>query len=100
MQQRILTVVCDCDAVADVNECINGAEQCTHSCSNTAGSYICHCREGYQLLTDGVTCVDENECAGASHGCSQLCVNNMGHYSCDCHPGYELQTGDGSTCSG
>lgn len=29
---------------------------CSQRCSNTIGSYVCSCYEGYQLDSDGETC--------------------------------------------
>ena len=45
------TIVC-----IDVNECVEGSAQCSQSCTNTAGSYVCGCSDGYYLDTDGYTC--------------------------------------------
>ena len=38
----------------DVDECQRG--DCSHYCSNTPGSFVCSCREGFYLSADGRTC--------------------------------------------
>ncbi len=46
-----------CDAsVLDIDECELGTDLCDHSCLDTYGSYMCSCRRGYHLSTDGFTC--------------------------------------------
>ena len=48
--------------VSDVDECmkrINGVVSkggCQHKCSNTVGSYICSCNEGFALSSDKKAC--------------------------------------------
>ena len=39
-----------------MNECAEGSHNCSQYCSNTAGSYECSCRDGYQLDDDGRSC--------------------------------------------
>ena len=41
----------------DVNECSTGNGGCDHSCTNTNGSYICSCDDGYALSSNGHTCI-------------------------------------------
>ena len=45
-----------CSPCSDVNECEDGTAGCpAHStCSNTDGSYNCHCESGY--IENGNTC--------------------------------------------
>ena len=38
----------------DIDEC--SSSPCGHICTNTAGSFVCTCREGYLLDSDGSTC--------------------------------------------
>lgn len=40
----------------DVNECTATNNTCDHVCTNTEGSYICSCRPGYFLDSDGKSC--------------------------------------------
>lgn len=42
-----------CLSHADINECIEGADECDHNCHNSIGSYSCSCRDGYQLEANG-----------------------------------------------
>ena len=47
----------------DFDECQEGRDQtegkafCEQECVNTLGSYICQCREGFELHPDGKTCI-------------------------------------------
>ncbi|XP_005106845.3 uncharacterized protein LOC101847898 [Aplysia californica] len=41
----------------DVNECRTDKHNCTHSCTNTYGSYVCSCPSGFVLAEDRRTCV-------------------------------------------
>ena len=40
----------------DIDECVAGAHQCEHNCTNTVGSYTCSCRDGYSLSADDRRC--------------------------------------------
>ena len=40
----------------DINECESNNGGCSHSCVNTAGSYVCMCNPGYQLGADAKQC--------------------------------------------
>ncbi|XP_045620966.1 vitellogenin receptor isoform X2 [Procambarus clarkii] len=46
----------DDEESCDVNECKSNTSVCDHFCTNTHGSFVCTCGEGYELQTDGVTC--------------------------------------------
>ena len=41
---------------SDINECATGTDNCNVNavCTNTRGSFICHCRSGY--TGNGVAC--------------------------------------------
>ena len=41
---------------ADLNECIEGLDDCSQTCTNTDGGFTCSCESGYQLLSDNKTC--------------------------------------------
>lgn len=43
----------------DVDECAD--EPCSHGCLNTYGSYMCNCDEGFELASDGTTCIGEED---------------------------------------
>ena len=78
---------CKCE---DVDEC-EEQNNCTQSCDNTVGSYLCVCHEGYKLANDGYSCEDVNECQLESAGCESGCNNTNGSYLCYCNYGYELE---------
>ncbi|CAG2207561.1 unnamed protein product [Mytilus edulis] len=42
----------------DIDECSDGMFKCEHECSNTNGSFVCSCRGGYLLQSDGQSCTD------------------------------------------
>ena len=44
----------------DINECANNNGSCQHNCSNTDGSFLCSCRNGYVLGTDQLSCIGKN----------------------------------------
>ena len=43
----------------DINECDDGTNDCSQTCTNTIGSYICGCNSGFVLNNDGATCNGE-----------------------------------------
>ena len=43
----------------DINECRTDNGECTQTCDNTDGSYQCSCWDGYELTSDGYTCIGE-----------------------------------------
>lgn len=40
---------------ADIDEC-SGVSPCDQQCTNTQGSFVCSCGNGFQLDDDGSTC--------------------------------------------
>ncbi|XP_060063967.1 sushi, von Willebrand factor type A, EGF and pentraxin domain-containing protein 1-like [Ylistrum balloti] len=80
----------------DVDECENDTtcDEISQNCINTMGSYMCHCKAGYQ--ENGTFCQDIDECATNSSNCSQDCENFAGGYQCICNLGYELYTANGT----
>lgn len=70
--------------------------RCHHGCSNSSGSFSCHCQRGFSLSQDGHTCVDINECA--SSVCQFQCVNTEGSFRCTCPPGFHVHS-DGLACT-
>uniref|UniRef100_A0A3P9Q385 Fibulin 5 n=1 Tax=Poecilia reticulata TaxID=8081 RepID=A0A3P9Q385_POERE len=72
----------------DVDECEE--QPCSHGCFNTYGSFMCNCDEGYELASDGTTCIDLDECSFSEFLCQFRCVNTPGSFSCTCPPGYYL----------
>lgn len=62
------------DECEDPNMCVNG------NCTDTFGSYTCHCKPGWQ----GSKCdADVNEC-NSRPCCRGQCVNQIGSYMCKC----------------
>ena len=106
-----------------MNECLINNGNCSQSCINTNGSYICSCDLGYTLGADRFTCngkvkwnihlspcivtciyyvcclKDIDECSMFNGNCSQVCINKMGSYGCSCQSGYQLATNN-RTCDG
>ena len=41
---------------ADRDECYLNTDGCQQECLNTAGSYVCFCRTGYELTSNGYLC--------------------------------------------
>ena len=41
---------------SDINECAINMVNCSQTCTNTNGSYICSCGNGYVLTADNRTC--------------------------------------------
>ncbi|KAJ8285106.1 hypothetical protein COCON_G00039560 [Conger conger] len=74
----------------DINEC-ETSNPCEHMCFNILGSYICQCRQGFELAADSISCQDIDECSFSSYMCQYQCVNQPGQYTCMCPEGYQLQ---------
>ena len=49
---------------SDIDECSSNTSSCQQLCSNTAGSYVCNCRPGYQISSGA--CNGEAEYAVSS----------------------------------
>ena len=43
----------------DIDECTTGVDTCEQTCQNNNGSYICTCRQGFRLHSDGQQCDGE-----------------------------------------
>uniref|UniRef100_A0A096LZI3 Latent-transforming growth factor beta-binding protein 2 n=1 Tax=Poecilia formosa TaxID=48698 RepID=A0A096LZI3_POEFO len=72
---------------ADIDECNNETICGSHGfCENTAGSFRCHCDQGYTNPPGDITrCVDLNECEMSSALCGEaLCENVDGSFLCIC----------------
>ena len=103
--------------VSDINECTFENGGCQHICTNTIGSVVCTCRNGYYLASNGRDCIgmmdlsyicnrlinydvlDVPECALHLNNCSQICTEEVGGYNCSCYSGYILGS-DGFDCDG
>lgn len=74
----------------DINECWKGTSGCQQTCTNTVGSFVCSCYNGYQLGINGKSCEDVDECVEGTAKCKDYCVNTVGSYSCTCGEGFSL----------
>ncbi|XP_052806264.1 fibulin-1-like [Mya arenaria] len=83
---------------SDIDECSSGTARCSHTCTNTQGSFTCSCRSGYSLGSDRRTCYDLDECSAATPKCNHTCTNTQGSFRCLCKSGFTLAS-DGRTCS-
>ncbi|XP_072384771.1 fibrillin-1-like [Diabrotica undecimpunctata] len=74
----------------DINECEEHKNICQNGhCTNTFGSFMCSCNEGYRLDPTGFQCIDVNECFENPSICNVgECVNEPGKYYCQCPEGY------------
>lgn len=59
-------LLCTYPLHTDIDECM--LSPCDHQCENTDGSFLCECRPGYILSSDGTTCLGKQ----ASHHCFQV----------------------------
>ncbi|XP_073219387.1 uncharacterized protein [Lepidochelys kempii] len=66
----------------DIDECMeSGGAVCDQLCTNTPGSYRCHCQLGYYIASDGTTClkssngttVVKSETLMGTRSCSVTC---------------------------
>lgn len=60
---------------SDKDECALGINDCnpeTSICVNTLGSYVCYCKEGFQLSADGRTCEGRSEWSPEVHVCASF----------------------------
>ena len=46
----------------DINECTENSDGCAQICTNNAGSFICSCRSGYRLGSNGRNCIGKLYC--------------------------------------
>jgi len=80
----------------DLDECADGTSGCSHSCTNTVGSYQCQCPQDYFLSEDQHNCL-EDPCS--ENPCDQKCESSRdGNFTCSCKSGYLLDD-DQRTCN-
>ncbi|KAF7284743.1 hypothetical protein GWI33_021612 [Rhynchophorus ferrugineus] len=73
----------------DINECEEHENICENGhCTNTFGSFMCSCNEGFKLDESGFTCIDINECENPNICSVGECINEPGRYYCQCPEGY------------
>uniref|UniRef100_H3BES4 Thrombomodulin n=1 Tax=Latimeria chalumnae TaxID=7897 RepID=H3BES4_LATCH len=64
---------------------------CHHLCVNYNHSFLCMCRDGFELTDDGRTCKDIDDCRRNPGICDQRCINTEGAFRCECNLGYKLK---------
>ena len=73
----------------DIDECNEYSGVCTGNlhCSNTVGSYVCGCKNGYRTV--GTDCIDIDECIRPDQ-CPEtaICQNTEGNFTCKCFSGF------------
>nr|XP_024214767.1 fibrillin-2 [Halyomorpha halys] len=77
----------------DINECVEHDNLCKNGhCTNTFGSYMCSCSDGFRLSNTTAICVDIDECNENIHTCGPVgfCVNEEGSFHCICPDHYML----------
>ena len=97
----VFVFLCVCLPVSPstgINECTDTSiHGCDQNCTDTPTGFLCTCRTGYRLMSDGRTCDDVDECVETPGVCSQMCENTVGSYICKCAPGF-LREPDGRSC--
>ncbi|CAL4130422.1 unnamed protein product, partial [Meganyctiphanes norvegica] len=75
----------------DINECDEMENLCGQGrCSNTFGSFMCSCYQGYTLNAEGSLCVDIDECQDRYKCKNGRCINTIGGFECECPEGFML----------
>ncbi|XP_064858213.1 adhesion G protein-coupled receptor E2-like [Oncorhynchus nerka] len=86
----------------DIDECKewDSTPRCgsNATCSNTYGSFYCHCLPGFRSTTTFKftpftgECKDLNECLEKPPVCGSntICLNTIGSYNCQCQPGFSV----------
>ena len=83
----------------DIDECheLEGSICIDGECTNTEGSYVCRCANGYYFDKDTQQCMDVNECDTDENLCPGFCENLLGNFRCNCPANYDLSN-DGRNC--
>ncbi|XP_066302880.1 matrilin-2-like [Branchiostoma lanceolatum] len=75
-------------SIRDIDECAYGLSECSHTCTNTNGSYTCGCPSGYFLETDNKRCNELNECSSSPCQNGGRCHDAVNQFSCSCQLGW------------
>ncbi|XP_041372894.1 uncharacterized protein LOC121386162 [Gigantopelta aegis] len=76
----------------NIDECVTRTSGCAQICTDTIGSFVCTCRDGFQVDLSG-QCHDINECSKNQGNCEHFCYNKPGGYECACREDYMLYSG-------
>ena len=57
--------------LTDIDECLTDNGGCGQVCTNTAGSFVCSCNQGFTLASDG------RNCTGKLHTSVGNCVTEQ-----------------------
>ena len=83
----------------NINECLNN-QTCpvNTNCTDTDGSFLCLCKEGFELINS--VCTDINECIDYTDcPLNSNCTNTIGSFECVCNVGYFHSPDQSSYCS-
>lgn len=85
----------------DLDECKENPRICSGGkCTNTPGSYSCHCVDGLRPGPSPGVCLDIDECLQNPDICGAgTCVNTLGSFQCRCEDGYSVKPNSGPACS-
>ncbi|CAB4012521.1 fibropellin-1-like isoform X1, partial [Paramuricea clavata] len=87
--------VCELILAFDIDECCsNNTCHMNATCSDTPGSFVCTCNEGFE--PSGDDCLDINECDRGYCDPNADCVNSQGSFYCTCRSGF---VGNGLNCT-
>ncbi|KAK2891568.1 hypothetical protein Q8A73_017233 [Channa argus] len=73
---------------AKKQRCANKNGGCEHHCQEHTGEVKCFCKEGYNLVEDGLSCRIQNLCGVDT--CEHQCIMEESGYSCKCPHGFKL----------
>ncbi|OCT79270.1 thrombomodulin [Xenopus laevis] len=81
----------------DIDDCALIPDLCEQSCTNTEGSFMCTCFDGYEMVDE--QCKDINECESSDTlPCEHICENFSGGHKCVCWEGFTVDEKDPKKC--